>query len=247
MGGIPAGATPNQWWRFITPLFLHAGFIHIGVNLLLQLKLGGEVERELGPILFPFIYLASGISGFLLGGNFSANGVASTGASGALFGIIALDLLDLLFNWQLYESPKRNLLIHIVEIIVCFVIGLLPGIDNFAHIGGFAMGILLGTAVLRSPLRLRSLPTPEGRRPKVLRARFDFKNPGRHLQNRKRMWYVWGAVRVAAVVLAIVYFVMLIKNFENGGSHCSWCKYLSCLPVNGWCDQGDLTTSTTLS
>lgn len=243
MGGIDPGTEPHQWWRFITPIFLHAGFIHIGVNLLLQLKMGAEIEQELGPILFPIVYLASGIAGFVLGANFAPNGVASTGASGALFGVIALDLLDLLFNWQLYESPKRNLAIHIVEIIVCFVIGLLPGLDNFSHIGGFAMGILVGTAVLRSPLKVRTLKTPEGRRPKLLRARFDFKNPKRHLANRQRMWYVWGAVRVAAVVLAIVYFVTLIKNFQDGGGHCSWCKYLSCLPVNGWCDQGVLTTT----
>lgn len=39
---------PNQWWRFITPIFLHAGIIHIGFNMLLQWTLGRDMEKEIG-------------------------------------------------------------------------------------------------------------------------------------------------------------------------------------------------------
>ncbi|KAA8914098.1 hypothetical protein TRICI_002995 [Trichomonascus ciferrii] len=254
---------PKQWWRFITPIFLHAGFVHIGFNLLLQLTLGADLERAIGIVRFFIVYFASGIAGFLLGGNFTPDGITSTGASGALFGVIALDLLDLLFNWQLYLNPVRNLLLHIAEIIVSFVIGLLPGLDNFSHIGGFAMGLLTGTALLRSPIKLRvqdateltqigppeqpDKPDSKGRSKKhrVRVAKFKWRQPQEHFQNRSRWWYGWLVVRVAAIVLAVVYFVTLAKNFSRGGGNCSWCKYLSCLPVHGWCDQGKITTTTT--
>lgn len=270
MGGIPDNGPPDQWWRFITPIFMHAGFVHIGFNLLLQLTLGADLERNIGIVRFFIVYFASGIGGFLLGGNFTPDGITSTGASGSLFGVIALDLLDLLFNWQLYMNPIRNLLLHIAEIIVSFVIGLLPGLDNFSHIGGFAMGLLTGTALLRSPIKLRVEDAaelnhingepqqqeefandtgfstkPEKKKHRVRVAKFKWREPQAHFQNRSRWWYGWLAVRVAAIVLAVVYFVTLAKNFNRGGGNCSWCKYLSCLPVHGWCDQGKITTTTT--
>ncbi|ANB15386.1 hypothetical protein AWJ20_3013 [Sugiyamaella lignohabitans] len=247
MGGLPPPPqAPDQWWRFITPIFLHAGFVHIGFNLLLQLKLGTELEREIGIVRFFIVYFASGIAGFVLGGNFTPDGIASTGASGSLFGVIAIDLLDLLFNWQLYASPKRNLAIHIGEIIVSFVLGLLPGLDNFSHIGGFCMGILTGTAILRSPLKIRlssgfAINPQEGA--KLRASSFDWRHPKDHFRGRSRSWYLWVLVRMACIVLAIVYFVTLIRQFRDGGGHCSWCKYLSCLPVHGWCDDGNITTS----
>lgn len=290
MGGIPnpgntEGLEPNQWWRFIVPIFLHAGIIHISFNMLLQIKLGSELEKGIGHIRFFIIYFAAGIGGFIFGGNFTPDGIASTGASGSLFGIIALDLLDLLFNWQLYQHPKRALLMHGVEIVISFAIGLLPGLDNFSHIGGFVIGLLLGTALLRSPLPIRRRvdpysggrvpPTdrspspdlfpdfsPEGTRNRYTTAgaiqnsrsenkskavKIDWLNPKRQFENRAPLWYAWLVVRLAAIALAITYYVVLIKHFENGGGHCGWCKYLSCLPVKGWCDIGNITTTSSNS
>ncbi|ODQ64451.1 rhomboid-domain-containing protein, partial [Nadsonia fulvescens var. elongata DSM 6958] len=257
--GVDAEGTldPRQWWRFITSIFLHAGFVHIIFNLLLQLKLGADLERDIGVIRFFVVYMASGIGGFLLGGNFTPDGIASSGASGSLFGIIALDLLDLIFNWETYKNPARVLLIHIVEIVISFVIGLLPGLDNFSHIGGFIIGILLGTALLRSPLKIRD---PEGMSFKGIRTAdgsddksFSFKGifggasdagSPQTIRDRSKRWYVWGAVRLAALGLVVIYFALLIANFEKGGGSCSWCKYLSCLPVYDWCDSGTISTTT---
>lgn len=146
---------PDQWYRFITPMFLHAGIIHIGFNMLLQLTLGREMEKAIGTIRFAIVYLSSGIFGFVLGGNFAAPAIASTGASGALFGILALTLLDLLYTWSERQSPGKDLLWIMFDIIISFALGLLPGLDNFSHIGGFLMGLVLGICILHSPSRLR--------------------------------------------------------------------------------------------
>ncbi|CAJ2661540.1 unnamed protein product [Trifolium pratense] len=146
---------PDQWFRFIIPIFLHAGIIHIGFNMLLQMTLGKEMEFAIGSIRFFLVYMCSGIFGFVLGGNFAASGIASTGASGALFGILALNLLDLFYTWGERKSPFKDLTYIMLDIIISFVLGLLPGLDNFSHIGGFFMGLALGICILHSPNALR--------------------------------------------------------------------------------------------
>lgn len=69
---------PNQWFRFITPIFLHGGFIHISGNILLQLLLGRDMEKAIGSVRFFIVYFSAGIFGFVLGGNFAQSGIAST-------------------------------------------------------------------------------------------------------------------------------------------------------------------------
>ncbi|KAI5288372.1 hypothetical protein KEM54_005258 [Ascosphaera aggregata] len=251
-GSLNDKPAPNQWYRFITPIFLHAGFIHIGFNLLTQLSMGIEKEREIGTIRFAVIYLASGIFGFILGGNFAAPLIASTGCSGALFGIIALDLLDLFYSWKSRRSPWCELLIHIVTILISFGLGLLPGLDNYSHIGGFAVGLVLGVVLLHSPDTLRQRLTDSkapyepmtyshGTSPHVTdasRRPSFFKRPLEFFRGRKFMWWVWWIVRAIMLVLVLLGFILLLNNFYTKRSGCSWCKYLSCIPVKNWCDLG---------
>ncbi|KAK9477241.1 hypothetical protein V1514DRAFT_309522 [Lipomyces japonicus] len=244
MGGF--GLDPFQWWRFITAMFLHAGFIHIIVNLLMQFTLGFHVEREIGLIRYTIVYLACGINGFILSGNFSGNGSVSTGASGAIFGLFALQILDICFNWSEFSTPGSTLLFYLVEIIIALALGLLPGLDNFAHIGGFAMGILLGIGLLRSPSFMRSKMGQANDRyyyPHARSIKQKLTNSWMHFRSRNPFWYFWVLIRLTALIVAAAFMIILIKYFTNGGGHCSWCKYLSCIPVNGWCNVGEITTS----
>ncbi|KAK4191641.1 hypothetical protein QBC35DRAFT_375343 [Podospora australis] len=241
---------PNQWFRFIVPIFLHAGLIHIGFNLLLQLTLGRDMEKSIGSIRFFLVYMSSGIFGFVLGANFAATGIASTGASGSLFGIIALTLLDLLYSWKDRVNPVKDLLFIALDMIISFVLGLLPGLDNFSHIGGFLMGLALGVCILHSPNSLRrrmgeDVPyahsqvsngfLTQGAPPTF------FKNPIGFFKGRKPLWWAWWLVRVAALVVVAVVFILLLNNFYIHHKTCSWCKYLSCIDVQGWCEIGNLT------
>ncbi|KXX75279.1 Inactive rhomboid protein 1 [Madurella mycetomatis] len=240
---------PNQWFRFIIPMFLHGGLIHIGFNMLLQLTLGRDMEKSIGSIRFFLVYVSSGIFGFVMGGNFAAPIIASTGASGSLFGIIALTLLDLLYSWRDRVNPVKDILFILVDIVISFVLGLLPGLDNFSHIGGFLMGLALGICVLHSPNSLRrrigdDVPyatsrvsggsLADGTPPSF------FKNPVGFFKGRKALWWAWWLIRVGALVLVTVVFILLINNFYVDRVTCDWCKYLSCLPVDNWCDIGNI-------
>ncbi|RFU30703.1 hypothetical protein B7463_g5596, partial [Scytalidium lignicola] len=260
-GDIHQSPQPNQWFRFIIPMFLHAGIVHIGFNMLMQLSLGREMEIIIGPIRFFLVYVSSGIFGFVLGGNFAATGIASTGASGALFGILALSLLDLLYTWNEKkrngENPTRDLLFLLLDIVISFVLGLLPGLDNFSHIGGFLMGIVLGICILHSPdsLRARNVSdppyTPVTPFKDVTRDYSGFtgfiKNPIAFFRGRKPGWWAWWLIRVASLVFVFVAFILLLNNFYTYRKTCSWCKYLSCINVNHWCDIGNLQLTNTQS
>ncbi|KAI0166588.1 rhomboid-domain-containing protein [Xylariaceae sp. FL1272] len=240
--GLDQKPEPNQWFRFITPIFLHAGFIHIGFNLLLQLTMGKEIEMAIGSIRFFFVYFAAGIFGFILGGNYAAAGIASTGCSGSLFGIIALTLLDLLYSWSDRLHPKRELFFIVLEVLVSFVLGLLPGLDNFSHIGGFLTGLLLGIIVLHSPNALRrrvgedhfggaSYSTVQGAGTGITSVAFPafYRNPVGFFKGRKPLWWAWWLLRASFLIVVIVLFIVLINNFYSNQNTCSWCKYLSCL------------------
>jgi membrane associated rhomboid family serine protease len=240
--GLHQANAPDQWFRFITPMFLHAGIIHIGFNMLLQITLGREMEIAIGPIRFFLVYVCSGIFGFVLGGNFAATGIASTGASGALFGILALTLLDLLYTWSERRKPWNDLAFIMLDVVISFILGLLPGLDNFSHIGGFFMGLVLGICILHSPNALRKrinqdeppytpvsqIKASDGDRPDAGITGFA-KNPVGFFKGRKPAWWAWWLVRVGSLVFVLIVFILLLNNFYVYRKTCTWCKYLSCL------------------
>ncbi|PWN92918.1 rhomboid-domain-containing protein [Acaromyces ingoldii] len=215
--GLPNENTYGQSYRFITPMFLHAGFIHIGFNLLVQLTLCTQVEKLLSSPFYAIIYFAGGIGGNLLGGNFGLVGLPSTGASGAIYTCISIDLIDLIYNWQYEYRAKTRLIMSIVFAIIGLALGLLPALDNFAHIGGFAVGILGGLMFCSSI----------------------------HPTKRHRL-IVW-VFRVIAAGLLVGFFVGLATNFyssDDPNKACTWCRYLSCLPAFPQCKGNGITNST---
>lgn len=62
------GQSPNQGFRFFYPIFLHAGVVHILMNLITHFTTGSEIERSLGIIRYVILYILSGIWGFILSG-----------------------------------------------------------------------------------------------------------------------------------------------------------------------------------
>jgi membrane associated rhomboid family serine protease len=245
---------PNQWWRFIVPIFLHGGIIHIGFNMLLQWTLGRDIERQIGTLRFLLVYFSAGIFGFVMGGNFAPNGLPSTGCSGSLFGIIAIVLLDLLYTWKNRPKPVRDLCFILLDVVISFVLGLLPALDNFSHIGGFLMGLVLGISILHSPDSLRErIDLDDPPYATVADARRDVgdsdyhtdrdplkrvqtsglqdfaKQPVGFFKGRKPLWWTWWLLRVGALVGALVAFILLLRNFYVFEKKCQWCKYLSCL------------------
>jgi hypothetical protein len=96
------------------------------------------------------IYIVSGVGGSVLS-SLSIQNSISVGASGALFGLLGAMLSELFTNWTIYSNKAAALMTILVVIAINLAIGILPHVDNFAHIGGFLTGILLGFIFLMRP------------------------------------------------------------------------------------------------
>ncbi|XVF52833.1 hypothetical protein PTKIN_Ptkin05aG0050400 [Pterospermum kingtungense] len=140
----------NQGWRLITCIWLHAGVIHLLANMLSLVFIGIRLEQQFGFVRVGLIYLLSGFGGSILSSLFIQRNI-SVGASGALFGLLGAMLSELLTNWTIYTNKAAALFTLVVIIAINLAVGILPHVDNFAHIGGFLSGFLLGFVFLLRP------------------------------------------------------------------------------------------------
>jgi membrane associated rhomboid family serine protease len=130
----------GEWWRLVTAMFLHAGLLHIGLNLWCLFDLGPMVESLFSTTKFLVLYLATGILGFVLSFWWSPFGI-SVGASGAIMGLIGI-LIGTSFHHGSLGKDLRSQLWRWVIYIAIF--GLFFRADNAAHFGGLISGLVLG-------------------------------------------------------------------------------------------------------
>ncbi len=134
----------GEWWRFVTPMFLHIGLTHLLFNTFALWSVGAAVERIYGSGRFLLIYLVSGIFGSIA--SFVFNTAIAAGASGAIFGCLGALLYLAISNRKLFfRTMGTNI---IVIILINLGIGFtVSGIDNAGHLGGLAGGFLTALAV----------------------------------------------------------------------------------------------------
>jgi rhomboid protease GluP len=129
-----------QPWRLITAIFLHGSLLHLGFNMWVLMDLGPTIEELYGSARFLFVFIVTGVAGYLLS---STTGHFSVGASGSLLGLVGLLLALTTGRHSIGMRMLRSQLLYWLAYIVVLGI-LMPGIDNYAHIGGFVAGFLLG-------------------------------------------------------------------------------------------------------
>ncbi|WP_462412519.1 rhomboid family intramembrane serine protease [Neobacillus sp. Marseille-QA0830] len=134
----------GEYWRFITPVFVHIGLLHLFMNTLSLYYLGTVVERIYGKVRFLLIYLFAGFTGVIASFIFSPN--LSAGASGAIFGCFGALLY---FGATHRELFFRTMGLNIIIVLVLnLVFGFTTsGIDNAGHLGGLIGGFLAGGIV----------------------------------------------------------------------------------------------------
>ena len=139
----------GQWWRFLTPVFLHASLLHLAFNSWVLYDLGPSVESLYGPRKFLVLYVVSGAAGFVASYVWRPYGV-SVGASGSLFGLIGAMIAYGYHHRRSVSDAERNMFVRwaIYMLVFGFLIG---GVDNAAHIGGLLAGLAFGTLVSDMP------------------------------------------------------------------------------------------------
>ncbi len=196
----------HQWWRFVTPVFLHVGLLHLLVNMYSLWIVGPYVEKLYGSAKFVVIWVVTGIAGNVASylsvvepgtpvsqlGRFLFKPVddPSAGASGALFGLVGvLFVFGIKYRHELPEGFKR-----------AFGTGLLPMIllnlfigyigrglfDNAAHLGGLVSGAALALVV-------------------------GYRRPG----ERTSVAVTWWILQFAAIAVVIVSFVKVAQHFND--------------------------------
>lgn len=134
----------GEWWRFVSPIFLHIGFLHFFMNNFALYFLGSLLERIYGSSRFFIIYLSSGIIGVIASFSFSAG--ISAGASGAIYGCFgALLAFGVIYPNIFFRTIGINVLL-VLGINLIFTI-MVPMIDNSAHLGGLVAGFLAASIV----------------------------------------------------------------------------------------------------
>ena len=130
----------GQVWRLATSMFLHIGIVHLVVNMYSLLIIGKQLEGFLGKWKFLIVYLGSGILGSLL--SVVVHSSVSAGASGAIFGLLG-SLLYFGYHYRLYLGTVLKTQVIPIILLNLLIGFMVPGIDNFAHIGGLVGGYLL--------------------------------------------------------------------------------------------------------
>lgn len=146
-GQSPEAIARGEWYRLLTPMLLHAGFIHIAFNSYALWIYGPAVERVFGSARLLGLYVIAGFTGAVASYAFGKCPSLGVGASGAIFGIIGVLLVFSFNRRKVSRAGAANLQAILVIIGLNLLIGFtVPRIDNFAHMGGLAGGIVVGAA-----------------------------------------------------------------------------------------------------
>jgi rhomboid protease GluP len=145
-----SGAVPvfrfGRWWTVLSAGWLHAGLLHVAMNMYWVWQMGPAMTDILGPARTVIIYIAGGVAGFALSSFAGAflpaipflHGAGFTvGASAPVFGLIGA-----LYHYGRTSSSVAKQMAQsiIMQAVLFGVLMASAGIDNFAHLGGFAGG-----------------------------------------------------------------------------------------------------------
>ncbi|XP_062999442.1 inactive rhomboid protein 1 isoform X2 [Elgaria multicarinata webbii] len=201
---------PDQVYRLWLSLFLHAGILHCLVSVCFQMTILRDLEKLAGWHRIAIIYLLSGVTGNLASAIFLPYR-AEVGPAGSQFGILACLFVELFQSWQILARPWRAFFKLLAVVLFLFAFGLLPWIDNFAHISGFVSGLFLSFAFL----------------PYISFGRLDL--------YRKRCQIIVFQLVFAGLLsgLVLLFYFYPIR--------CEWCEFLTCLPfTDKFCEKYDL-------
>ena len=135
----------NQWWRLVTPMFLHFSIAHLAFNSLWIYILGQQIEKIDGKLIFITLVLFSSISSNFLQFYWVSSNLFG-GLSGVIYGLIGYCMINEMDSpYQRYNIPPALYLFMIIWMLLGFL-GLLDlfgfgSVANFAHLGGLVSGI----------------------------------------------------------------------------------------------------------
>lgn len=147
-GALSARAfTAGEWWRMVTAFFVHAGIVHLVMNMMGLFLAGQFLEKTIGSARLLGWYLFCGLMAGFVSLAWNPE-VIRVGASGAIFGLNGILLAFILLKRFDPVSNRFLLLLLAGTAGFSLVMGfLIKGIDNAAHLGGLATGLIVGYTI----------------------------------------------------------------------------------------------------
>ncbi|WP_110112017.1 rhomboid family intramembrane serine protease [Bacillus sp. CGMCC 1.16541] len=150
--GVNGLIAQGEYWRLITPIFLHSGFSHLLFNTFSLVLFAPALERLLGKAKFLFIYIGSGIIANMITFFVQPPTYSHVGSSGAIFGLLGMYIFIILYQKHILSTSDTQI------VIVLLVLGLLMGLFNtrvnmVAHVGGMLSGFILSFVLFKTPIR----------------------------------------------------------------------------------------------
>jgi len=196
----------HQWWRLITPIFIHINLLHLMVNMYSLWVVGPYVEKLYGSAKFVVFWIVTGIASIVasyltvlppdrqvgrLGSFlFKTMDAPSAGASGALFGLVGvLFVFGIKYRRELPEGFKRAFGTGLIPMIgLNLFIGFVGRglIDNAAHLGGLVAGAFMALVI-------------------------DYRRPG----ERSGIAITWRVLQFACIALSLLGFIKAAQHFRD--------------------------------
>ncbi|KAI3412731.1 Rhomboid domain-containing protein [Psidium guajava] len=134
----------GEWWRLVTPMFLHSGFLHIALGCWALLAFGPKVCKGYGSFTFFLIYLLGGISGNLT--SFLHTPDPTVGGTGPIFAIIGAWLIFQIQNKDMISKDVSESMFQKAVLVTAlsFLLSHFGPIDDWAHLGAAVTGVVYG-------------------------------------------------------------------------------------------------------
>lgn len=137
----------GQYWRFITPIFLHSGLGHVLFNSFALVIFGPALEQMFGRVKFLAFYLIAGVLGNIGTFLFGPEVYYHLGASGAVYGLFGI-YLYMIFARKDLISPQDQQIIIILTLLGFLMTFIRSNINVYAHVFGYVSGLLLAPLFL---------------------------------------------------------------------------------------------------
>jgi membrane associated rhomboid family serine protease len=150
----PYAVAVGDNFRLLSAIFVHSGWLHLGMNMLMLWVLGRSLEELLGPTRLLLVFVISGFGGAVSSYWFNDPNSIGIGASGAIFGLFAAMFV---YSREHRANTQEIITVIGINLVLGFVI---PGVDWHAHIGGLIAGAIVGWTVMPGRTRVLQVAGP---------------------------------------------------------------------------------------